>query len=232
MQRALLLAGLLAVGQLQAATIVEVVATSPNQQWGAYGGACSPACERGWAMGWSQSDAFTDVTVQADLEYLTEAFDQSSPGTGHAYLMRQIGPGSTPADMVAFATFPGLPGTVSSLGMTTLFTGLTLAPGSYFLVLGSDGDSTGLWEIDFDPVVTLALGVGSLARYYLNGDSSPLNPAFLPAEDVQSPGSGMMPFRVTGETRNQVPVPGSMLLVGGGLLALALGRGRKAAGPA
>src|SRR5271170_4119625 len=79
--------------------------------------------------GWSLSNTFDDVTITAEID----------PGTGSglsgtAYLMTQIGPGTTVADQIGSATF-----TASGLTFTpqlnTLFTDLTLGPGNYYLVL-------------------------------------------------------------------------------------------------
>jgi hypothetical protein len=221
--RWILPAFLFAAGPLSAATIIEVVKTDPISIFASYGGECSPACERGQAAGWSQTESFTNVTVEADLGGLYSAFEINNAGTGHAYLMRQIGPGTTVANQVAFTTFPGVGGNVA-LGMTTLFTGLTLGPGTYYLVLGSDAASAGTWAVDTSPTINGAIGSAYLGRFWINGDDSPLNPAFLPAEDIQSFAAHGLPFRVTGDSRTELPEPSSLLLAGTGILIVLLSK--------
>jgi|HubBroStandDraft_6_1064221.scaffolds.fasta_scaffold102253_3 hypothetical protein len=88
--------------------------------------------------GWSQTSGYTNVSITAEIDPGT-----GSGTTGTAYLMSRIGPGTTSAQQIATASFSAT-GTAFSPVLTTLFTGLTLGPGNYYLVLSSP---TGLgWE--------------------------------------------------------------------------------------
>jgi len=85
-------------------------------------------------IGWSQATTYTNVSITAPLR------DISTGGPiggveGVVYLVNQIGPGTTAANNVA------PPVSVSSLSATyspvLLFSGLTLAPGNYYVVFAS-----------------------------------------------------------------------------------------------
>ena len=106
------------------------------------------------ASSWTTPRTYTDVTITALL----------TGGTGHegiAYLMTQIGPGTTAADQLAQNTFL-FPSDVTTV---SLFSGLTLPPGTYYLVLGSDGpDQAGAWRdatgVNSPPEPTISLDAG------------------------------------------------------------------------
>ena len=80
---------------------------------------------------WSQTTTYTNVSITMPLA------DFSTPVNagveGKVYLMRQIGPGTTASSEVApplsISGLTGLPVT------RTLFSGLTLVPGNYYVVL-------------------------------------------------------------------------------------------------
>lgn len=77
------------------------------------------------SQGWSTHQRFRNVTISAHLS------NGGGSARGIAYLMRTIGPGTTCASEVASVQFD-LP--LGYDGMYTLFTGLDLAAGDYWLV--------------------------------------------------------------------------------------------------
>ncbi len=77
------------------------------------------------SQGWSMNQRFRDVTISAHLT------NGGGSARGIAYLMRTIGPGTTCASEVASVSFD-LP--LGYQGMYTLFTGLDLTAGDYWLV--------------------------------------------------------------------------------------------------
>ena len=79
----------------------------------------------GLAVGWSFSRRVTNVTISALLN------NGGGYAGGTAYLMKRIGPGTTPEDEIATKQFE-LP--LGFKGQVTLFTELDLPAGDYWLV--------------------------------------------------------------------------------------------------
>ncbi|MGA2255528.1 MAG: hypothetical protein ABSG53_12765, partial [Thermoguttaceae bacterium] len=75
------------------------------------------------AAGWSQTSTYSGVTITAEID---PGIGSGTSGT--AYLMTQIGPGTTSAEQIATASFSAT-GSAFSPALNTLFTGLTLGPG-------------------------------------------------------------------------------------------------------
>jgi hypothetical protein len=107
---------------------------------------------------WNQAALYNNVTITAPLE------DNSNGGPiagieGTVYLTNQIGPGTTVANLVA------PPVTVSGLTNTftvrTLFTGLTLGPGTYYLTFRSTNSNplSMSMEGSSTPVITTGTGI-------------------------------------------------------------------------
>ena len=128
-----------------------------------------------------------------------------------------MGPGTTLADQVATTTF-AFPQifTGTPYPDVTLFTGLTLAPGTYYLtVIGTPG-STGGWGNTTVPVVSSDdPGATVLGFFALSNDGRPgtgKDPAaYAPATNFFTGGGGAPLFSVTG---NVVPEPSALALVG------------------
>jgi hypothetical protein len=96
---------------------------------------------------WSQTIGISDATIRAQI---------NGTGTMIAFLTNQIGAGTTQvANEIANSTF-SVSGAPQS-NMATIFTGLTLGPGTYFLTIyqspANQGISAG-WVADRNPVVT------------------------------------------------------------------------------
>ena len=102
------------------------------------------------AVSWTQTGTFNNVTIAAALE-------SSLPlqATGTAYLSNKLGTGATNANLLdtfAASTNNNTPGV-----LITLFTGLTLGPGTYDLSIKENTDL--FWVEAGTPVQTLASGV-------------------------------------------------------------------------
>jgi hypothetical protein len=117
----------------QASTILSV--TGPLD-----GGFYPISTTQALASSWTETSTYTDVMISALLT--------NGPAEGTAYLMTHIGPGTTTASEIAEDSFvfPNAP------QVESLFTGLTLGPGTYYLVLGStvSGGPNGGWRDAYD----------------------------------------------------------------------------------
>jgi hypothetical protein len=103
-----------------------------------------------FGVSWTQPTAHDDVTITAALT----AFGQAGE-TGRAFLSTTLGPSSVPADEVAFTNFT-FPTAASDL---TLFSGLDLAAGSYYLSLVGDSPNFGSgWVWSGSPDVVTGFG--------------------------------------------------------------------------
>ena len=104
--------------------------------------------------------------------------------------------------------------------MVTLFSGLSLGPGNYFITMGSDPTSSGAvgWFPALDPTVVLDTGVtqGEAFRTF----PSPVAP-YPPASDFSLFPTDVSPqpfnFIVTGESVAAIPEPTTTLMVSGAL---------------
>lgn len=153
---------------------------------------------------WTQSGSYDDVSIIASLG------DESSGDTGVAYLSTSIGPGATALDIQSFS-FPG-----GGAGPVTLFSGLTLGPGTYFLVVApSDGQTfvEASWSETSSPAVVSDFGETTNGF----GVASFISLANPPAVDWASVPDLNLLFSVTG---NSVPEPSSGVLLGSALLGL------------
>lgn len=90
---------------------------------------------------WTQSGSYTSVSVSALV----------SGNNMSAYLTNLIGPAATSGNVIASTTFSAV------LALRELFSGLSLGPGTYFLVVGGTG--TGSWPQASPPAVTADTGV-------------------------------------------------------------------------
>jgi hypothetical protein len=115
------------------------------------------------ASSWTSARTYSDVDIAALL---------TGGGQGVAYLMTQIGPGTTIASEIARNSF-SFP---SSIAPVSLFSGLTLPAGTYYLVLASSGG--GGWRDAYDcgsicsyPPPTITLDVGAIRNTDFLADS-------------------------------------------------------------
>lgn len=156
---------------------------------------------------WSQTDLYSNLTISAELDGVGSTIN------GTAYLMAQVGPGATTANQIASDNF-----IVSALpfgpDLTTLFTGLTLGPGTYYLVITASG---GGWEIsDASATTVMAPGVALVDGNYTTYPSNIDQP--YPPDDTftSAPESNNLEFIVS------TPEPGVSALFTFGFFSLAV----------
>ena len=187
-----------------------------------------------WSQGWSSANAYTNASISISLL----AFPDDVEFPLEAFLVTQIGPGTTPADQVAYtaltASVRGVPSTVdpydtSVMTHVPLFSGLTLDAGDYYLVIRTPGyTSSGEWlevqwaanwELDIN--INTAPGVGNLRLFSADG----LVTGYAPATPFSEQFYTYAWLEVTGEP---VSDPGSTaLLLGMGLAGLSAWRKRR-----
>ena len=202
--------GLVLAGSAQAANIYNVTGPSPfgfQNQHVLY-------------VSWSQSITYTNVSISVPLQ------DGSSGGPiagveGTMYLVNQIGPGTTPANNAA----PPIP--ISGLSATftniQLWTGLTLPPGTYYLVFASaNNNPMSLSPEGVSSPVTLTAGLG-IAQGFEAGVTDINNiGAFPPANAFNAGVSGAnIAVSVTGDTNQVPPAPPVVQAPALGVLGLA-----------
>ena len=122
---------------------------------------------------WTQSGSYSGVTIAADLA----GTGGVSPhvGTGTAYLMEQLGPGTTAANEVAAPFDVTAP--PPSITMTTLFSGLTLGPGTYYLLVDETNPGDLAWLSANSPSFTLDSGVTDVSSFGISGSVASFSPA-------------------------------------------------------
>jgi len=179
-------------------------------------GAGTSGSTGGWqAVTWTQTGSYTNVSIGANLAIN----NGNSTGTGIAYLVTALGPSATLANLVA--TDPimvtGNPGVNT---MTSLFTGLSLGPGTYYLLINPTDvglfDSL-VWDGAGTPTQTLDTGVTQQADRVLSGTVA--TPPYDSANMATSASVDHI-FSVTGTAVavTGTPEPGTI-----GMMALGLG---------
>jgi len=173
----------------------------------------------GFVTAWSQAVSYTGVSISMPLA------DQSAGGPiggveGTVYLMNQIGPGTTSANqVVAPLSVSGLTATSTPV---TLFSGLSLPPGSYYIVLiptnaspmsmSPEGFNAGNSVTTGTSVTSLGVGVPATIAGYPPASTVTLGPP------------GNLYLSVTGTlapSQGAAPVPSSLLLALAGLAVVA-----------
>jgi hypothetical protein len=167
---------------------------------------------------WSESESYAGVTISVLVD--SAIFGQTP--SADAYLTTSIGPGTTANDEVASTQFSvplQLPvcSQASCGADVTLFSGLNLSPGTYFLTLAPDDTSSGVvgWFPAMDPTVLEDTGVTEGTAF---SDSSVAS--YPPAGSFVA-NDFAMDFTVTGTAVAPVPEPATVTpLVGLGALFL------------
>lgn len=161
-------------------------------------------------MSWTSPQAYTNVEISAyvfttDLNYANAT----------AYLTTAIGPSSDPSTLVASASLT-LPYMFSyPSAELTLFSGLTLGPGTYYLVLAapSEGGNVRGW-LNGDPnSIVTAPGVSVIQKALITGYGW-ANTSYPPASDFSHEYGAPLAFDVTA---TPVPEPATILLIALGL---------------
>jgi hypothetical protein len=166
---------------------------------------------------WSSSNSYVNVNISAALT--RGLCCPTDPIVSViAYLTSQIGPGTTIADQIATATVP-VPGPGPNATYTTLFSGLTLGPGNYFLTLAAadptDAGTAAWWYDSFARILT-DTGVAWLGKYGTNSPDSSYPPATLFSLQTKD-GTGL---QVTGDPPSNVPEPSTFRPFALGLFVL------------
>ncbi len=159
---------------------------------------------------WTQSFTLTNATITAFLEGNMNGGAMPS-NTLDAYLMTQVGSGTTVADQVAAAVL-SIPDTEQT---DTLFTGLNLGPGTYYLVL-SDSSVTDGWAYVASSNAQTAPGVT------FNGLEDGGISGYVPSNSFQPYLSEGGSLSVSGTViaATPVPEPSAMWIVGFAITAL------------
>lgn len=157
------------------------------------------------AQSWTQAGSYTGVVIRANLEraILGDPF-----GNGFAFLYEQVGSHAVEVASDDFR-FPVNPEEF------TLFTGLSLGPGTYYLALYGEG----WWIADLaPPLITSAPGVSNVTDTLFSTNSG---------HTFEDTNNGIFQeFRVTGTEvpTSATPEPVTAWITGGGVLLAAIGR--------
>jgi hypothetical protein len=159
-------------------------------------------------VGFSLSSTWTNVQIQGYFNGWAGPASEID-----AVLSNTVGSGSTALNSAAIFL-------VSPPEWATLFSGLTLGPGSYHLVLG--GANTGVYRAD-SSVITLGAGVtagGSqiVCNAPCGGSGTTIDTANLANSTGWQPWGADLLLQITGNTG--VPEPGTWVLTGGAVLVL------------
>lgn len=149
------------------------------------------------AVSWTQTSTFTDVVISALV-----GTNNPSVNQGTAWLTQSIRPGTAPGSEFAQAaiTFP-----VFGPTSTMLFTGVTLTPGTWYLVLSAPASATtlGWMNGNFTPVTGAGVTMGAfhttLAQF--------ANPAYPPPPTSSAPLRPWPSRGKEGKRPRQFPTP-------------------------
>jgi hypothetical protein len=159
-------------------------------------------------ISWTQTGSYRDVTISAFLSSLG-----GSGGTGTIYLTDQIGLGTTVANQIAVTTVSGL--AFEPATATTLFSGLDLGPGTYYLITASNLGGDGLaWNLYNGAAAIPGISGTNNFDEFANGEA-----AYPPASSFFSVGTNELDFAVTGNIA-ATPEPSSLILLGTGLVSI------------
>jgi hypothetical protein len=189
-----LIAGLqFAVPSASAVTVLSVtgVASQCNSTGGNAGNLATGIVT---AKAWTQTQGYTDVNISAALDDLN-TFPVAFPNFT-VYLTTSVGPGTTTAREIAHATVVAPLVSPWTSNLTTLFTGLTLPAGTYYLTIYGDPNGPALgpscWTYSNSPALTLDSGVSNIQDLQVLGVA-----AYPPASFFHSLSTEML-MQVTG----------------------------------
>lgn len=162
--------------------------------------------------------SYTNVAIAASLI-------SNLPGqTGTAFLMNQVGPGTTVANQLAVSPFNFVFNTnLQTVSYVSLFSGLSLVPGTYYVVMASNSPSTFSQGITIGTGVTYLTAPGTTVGVPQFTQPPNLNAIYPPASTWGNSGLGNRFFTVTGDPTGTEPIPepATLLLLGAGLGGIA-----------
>jgi hypothetical protein len=197
------LIALLSAGFASAGTIISVTGT-PNDFSFSVGGS---GADQVLASSWTQTGSYDNVSISAVL---------ANGATMSAFLTDKIGPGTTASDVIASTSVT--PSTAPETD--TIFSGLSLGAGSYYLVLAVPGGATlgGWYGTDPATVTTTTdAGVTGALDAFADKPSNLPDDAFPPDSAFDAtPGDNdeNLLFTVTGDAVSATPEPSSFILLG------------------
>ena len=176
------------------------------------------------AVSWSETTSWVNVSIGVNIA--VEDGNPSEEATGTAYLMEQIGSGTTSGPPEEIASAPvsifGNPGIDT---MTSIFSSLSLGPGTYYLVIDPSSVNQ-INSLDWDgagtPSETFGAGVSDVKAFAGTTTSASFPPANSFTTDALTP-----IFDVTGTLSSQtstVPEPSTTIPIGCARIALTLAR--------
>ncbi len=167
---------------------------------------------------WSQTSSAANVSIAAMLDSAVAPY--TAAFSGDAFLMSQVGSGTTTAQQLATASY-SVP--ANSDGLVTLFSGLNLLPGNYFLVVDVTSGVGGWDGSTYPPLLVTASGVtflGTGSKEIGFPGAAPYTPSI--NFDYGTNGN-QLEFTVTSvDTAALTPEPPAITLCGTGLLLIAL----------
>jgi len=181
-----------------------------------------------WSVGWTQTGTYTNVSISADVNITGSPGDPpiKPTDTGLSYLTTQVGTGTTVANQIASGNFFGPSNWASNPtpNWITLFTGLTLGPGTYYLTLDTTGYGGG-WRVDNSNTDLPTLGSGvtpaGSSRGYCDGSIAYPCGGYAPAGTLYTDPLSPYVLRVDVEG-TQTPIPAALPLFAGGLGVIGL----------
>jgi hypothetical protein len=154
------------------------------------------------AVSWTETGSFTNVSIGAVLA----SSNGLSTATGTAYLMNLIGPSATSANEVT-TPFSGISvAGNNSLNEIPLFSGLSLGPGTYFLVIVPT-DFNQIDSLDWDLTNPGSVALGSGVTQNSDEDVSGSPAGFGPASTFVNQTNRQL-FSVTGDAASGPPPSG------------------------
>ncbi len=157
------------------------------------------------AQSWKQTGSYTNVDIRANLE---RAVLGNPFGNGFAVLEEKAGSHAVEVDSTDFR-FPKDP------HLYTLFPGLTLGPGTYYLAIYGEG----FWISDLtSPLIVSAPDVSQVTDTLFSTDNG------LTFQDTNN--GIWQEFQVTGTAvpASGVPEPATLLMAGGGVFLVAIAK--------
>jgi len=211
----------------------DTIGGNPVDNWPAVGEGGVQTIDA-YAVAWSQAIA---ITGSVSVNFQTASFDAG--GTFNAYLTSGIGTGITAAGSEYYSTTFTLPAPDPVTGATvgpewiSLFNGVYLGPGLYYLTIGAlNANTSAAWSNTPEPAVTVApgftLGDGFYTQFWASG-ADYVDTAYLPGSNF----SPLWTFAEGGQDPNlmfdvSTPEPGTIWLLGGALSLALLRRKRSA----